>query len=91
MKNVRNRGFEHHGNTEHCSALARGFREVRDAIVVRIVDGHRVTVYESGLVEPFELVTCGVRRIGQVAKLLRTRAFGSGTARRRRCRNVVSK
>ena len=50
------------------------FGEVRDAIVVRIVDGRRVTVYRSDLVELLGLITCGVRGIGQVAKLLGARA-----------------
>ena len=69
------------------------FREVRDAIVVRIVDGRRVTIYRSGLVELFGLIPWYVRGIGQEAKLpgaraevRLTRAFGSGKARRRRCR-----
>ena len=74
MRNVRTRGFKHCGNTERSSVLACGFREVRDAIVVRIVDGRRVTVYRSGLVELLGLITCGVRGIGQAAKLLAARA-----------------
>ena len=60
--------------------------------MVRVVDGRRVTVYRSGLAKLFGLITCGVHRIGQVAKLLGARAevrltpaFGSGKARRRRC------
>ena len=53
--------------------------------MVRIVNGRRVTVHRSDLVELFGLMTCGVRGIGQVAKLLAARAevrltcaFGSG-------------
>ena len=51
LRNERNRGFKHSGNNEQSSVLACGFRDVRDAIVVRIVVGRRVTVYRSGLVE----------------------------------------
>ena len=40
--------------------------------MVRIVGGRRVTVYKSDLV--VGLITCGVRRIGQVAKLFGARA-----------------
>ena len=92
MRNVRNRGLTHCGNTEQSSVLACGFREVTGFIVVGMVDGRRVTVHRSGLVELLGLKTCGVRGISQVAKLLGaraevrlTRAFGSGRARRRRC------
>ena len=87
-RNVRNRGFLHCGNTEQSSVLACNFRDVRDVIVVRIVDGCRVSVCRSDLVELYGLITCGVRGIGQVTKLLAaraevrlTRAFGSGTVR----------
>ena len=82
------RAFKHRGNTEQSSVLACGFREARDAIVVRVVDGRRVTVYRNDLVELFGLITCGVRGIGKVARLLGaragvrlTRAFGSGEVR----------
>ena len=34
----------------------------------------RNTLYRSGLVKLFGLITCGVRRIGQVARLLGARA-----------------
>ena len=88
MKNARNRGFKHCGNIEQSSVLACGFREVTDAIVVRIVNGRRVTVYRSGLVVLLGLITCLETGLGQVAKLYRgraevrlTRAFGSGRAR----------
>ena len=75
MRNVRNRGFKHCNGTPNWSAsLACDFWEVRDAIVVRIVDGRRVTVHRSDLVELFVLITCGVCGIGQVAKLLAARA-----------------
>ena len=81
-------GFTHCGNTEQSSASACGFREVRDAIVVWIGDGRRVTVHRNGFLELLGLITCGVRGIGQVAILLAarvgvrmTRAFGSGKAR----------
>ena len=45
-----------------------------------------VSVCRSNLVELFGLITCGVRGVGQVAKLARAevhliRAFGSGKAR----------
>ena len=73
MRNFRNRGFKHCGNTEQSSVLVCGFREVRDAIVVRIGDGRRVTVYRSDLVELFGL-TCVRTALGQVAKLLGGRA-----------------
>ena len=75
------------------SVLACGFQEVRDAIVVQIFNGRRVTVYRSGLVELFGLITCQVRGIGQVARLpgaraevRLTRALWSGKPRRRWCR-----
>ena len=74
MINVRNRGIKHCGNTEQSSVLACGFQEVRDAIVVRIADGRRATVHRSGLVGLPAFITCGVRGIGQVAKLLGARA-----------------
>ena len=83
MRNVRNRGFTYCGTAEHSSVLACGFREVRDATVVWIVDGRRVTVHESGLVGLLGLTTCGVRGVGQVAKLLGARA--EMRTRRRRC------
>ena len=61
--------------------------------MVRIVDGRRVSVYRSSLVELLGLITCVETGLGRVAKLLGaraevrlTRAFGSGTVRRRRCR-----
>ena len=61
--------------------------------MVRIVDRRRVPVHRSDLVQLFGLIACGVRGIGQVAKLLvtraevrLTRAFGSGTVRQGRCR-----
>ena len=73
MRNVRNRGSKHCGNTEQSSVLACGFREVRDAFVVRIVDGRRV-VCRSGLVELLGLITCVETGLGQVAKLLGARA-----------------
>ena len=88
MRNLRNRGFKHCGNTEQSSVLVCGFREVRDAIVVRIVEWRRVRVYRSDLVELCGLITCVRTALGQVAKLLGaraevrlTRAFGSGKAR----------
>ena len=53
--------------------------------MVRIVNGRRVTVHRSGFVGLLGLITCGMRGISQVAKLLRARAevrlthaFGSG-------------
>ena len=49
--------------------VVRGFREVGD-IVVRIVDERRVIIRGSVLVELVGHTTCGVRGIGQVAKLL---------------------
>ena len=61
--------------------------------MVRIVDKRRVSDHRSDLVELFGLITCGVRGIGQVPKLLAARAelrlvraFGSGTVRQGRCR-----
>ena len=57
MRNVRNRGFTHCENIELASVLVRGFREVGD-IVVRIVDGRRVIIHGSILVELFGLKTC---------------------------------
>ena len=66
---VRNRGFKHCENTEQCSALVRGLREVGD-ILVRIVDERRVIIHGIILVDLFGLITCGVRGVGQVAKLL---------------------
>ena len=74
MRNVRNRGLTHCGNTEQSSVLACGFREVTSVIVVRIVDGRRVTVHRSGLVGLLGLITCGARGISQVAELLGARA-----------------
>ena len=76
-RNVRNRGFQLCGHTEQSSVLTCGFREVRDVIVVRIVDGRRATVCRSNLVELFGLITCGVRGIGQKAKLPAARAGGA--------------
>ena len=62
--------------------------------MVRIVDGRRVSVCRSSLVELFGLITCGVRGIGEVDKLPAaraevrwTRVFGSGTLRQGRCRH----
>ena len=64
------------------------FFEVRDAIVVRVVDGRRVTVHRSGLVELLGLISCertGLSHIARFngirAEVLLTRAFGSGGAR----------
>ena len=68
VRYVRHKGFRLCGNTERSSALACDFREVRDVIVVRIVDGRRVSVCRSNLVELLGLLSCGVRGIGQVAK-----------------------
>ena len=51
------------------SVLACGLREVRD-IMVRIVDGRRVNIHGSDLVELFGLITCEEDGRGQVAKLL---------------------
>ena len=89
-RNVRHRGFQHCGDTDQSSVLARDFREVRDVVVVRIVDRRRVSVCGSNLVELLGLMTCGVRGIGQVAKLPAARAevrltgaFASGTVRQR--------
>ena len=80
MRNARNRGFKHCGNTEQSSVLSCGFREVRDAVVVQIVDGD--------LVRLLGLLTRVETGLGKVAKLLGaraevrlTRASGSGTAR----------
>ena len=102
MRYEQNRGFKHCGNNEQYSVLACGFREVRDAIVVRIVDGRRVIVHWTDLVELFGIITCGETRLGQVAKLhgaraevRLTRAFGSGRPRQngadRNVGKVVSK
>ena len=44
--------------------------------MVRIVDRRRVTDHRSDLVQLFGLITCGVRRIGQVAQTPR-RSCGS--------------
>ena len=81
------------GNTEQSSVLACDFREVKDVSVVRIVDWRRVSIYRSNIVELFGLITSGVRRIGQVAKLPAARAevrliraFGSGEVWHRMCR-----
>ena len=86
MRNGRNIGFKHCGNTEQSSV-----REVRDAIVVRIVVGVVSPSTEVVLSGCCGLITCGVRGIGEVAKLpgaraevRLTRACGSGKARRRR-------
>ena len=51
------------------SVLACGLREVRD-IMVRIVDGRRVNIHGSDLVELFGLITCEEDGRGQVDKLL---------------------
>ena len=56
MRNLRNRGFKHCGNTEQSSVLVCGFREARDAVVVWIVEWRRVTVHRSDLVELFGLM-----------------------------------
>ena len=48
--------------------LACDFGEVRDITVVRIVDGRRVSVHRSDLVELFGLITCVETGRGQVAK-----------------------
>ena len=69
MRNAQNRGFKHCGNTELSSVLVRGFREFRD-IVVRIVDGRRVIIHGSFLVELLRLITCVGDGLGQVAKQL---------------------
>ena len=69
MRNVQNRGSKHCGNTELCSVVVRGFREVGE-MVVRIVDERRVIIHGSILVELFGLITCGGVGLGQVAKLL---------------------
>ena len=70
MRNVRNRGFKHCGNTEQSSVLACGFLEVRDFIEVWIVNEHRVIVHRSDLVELVGLITCVEGGLGQIAKLL---------------------
>ena len=44
LRNVRDEGYHHCGSSEQSSVLACEFRGVRDAIVVRIVDGRCVTV-----------------------------------------------
>ena len=79
-------------NTEQPIVLACDFREVREVIEVRIVDGRSVSVCTSSLVELFGLITFGMRGIGQVATLPAaraevrlTRVFGSGTIRQK-CR-----
>ena len=78
MRNVRNRGFKHCGKPDQSSVLACRFREVRDAIVVRIVTGRRVTVYRSDLVELLGLITCLVEwdRPGSQTRGGVTRASG---------------
>ena len=50
MRNVKNRGFKHCGNTKLSNVLVRGFREVGE-IVVRIVDEHLVIIHGSDLDE----------------------------------------
>ena len=84
MRSVQNRGFKHCGNPALSGALACDFREVGDT-VVWTVDGRRVIVHGSFLIELLELITCVENGLGQVAKLLvagaevrLTRAFGSG-------------
>ena len=52
MRNVQKRGFKHCENTELSSVLAYGFREVGE-IVVQILDGRRVIVHGSDLVQLF--------------------------------------
>ena len=69
MRNAQNRGFKHCVNTELAGVLVRGLREVGD-LVVRIVDERRVIIHGSDLFELVGIITCGVRGIGQVAKLL---------------------
>ena len=68
MRNVRNKGFKHCGNTELSSVLARGFREVGE-IVVRVVDEHRVIIHGIILVKLGGLITCVCIWLGQLAKL----------------------
>ena len=68
MRNARNRGFKHCGDTEVSGVLVRGFREVGE-IVVRIVDEHRVIIHRSDLVELFGLITCVCIWLDPVAKL----------------------
>ena len=53
--------------------------------MVWIVDGRRVIIRRNHLVRLVGLMTCGVRQVGHVAKVIltvsevhRTRAFGSG-------------
>ena len=50
LRNVLNKGSQHCGNTEQSSVLACDFREVRDVIVVRIVDHRLQEVEEEGKV-----------------------------------------
>ena len=45
-------------HTELAGVLVRGFREVGDVIVVRIVDERRVIIHGSILVELLRLTTC---------------------------------
>ena len=56
--------------------------------MVRIVDGRRVTVYRSSLVELLGLITCGRTGLGHIARfngtraeVRLTRAVGPGRAR----------
>ena len=49
-----------------------GFWEIRDTVVVWIVDGRRVIICSDYLVGRLVLITCEVERLGQVVKLLVT-------------------
>ena len=55
MRNLRNRGSKHCGNTELSSVLVSEFREVGE-IVVRIVDEYRVIIHGSDLIELFGFI-----------------------------------
>ena len=59
-------------NIEPSSVLVCGFRDVRDAIVVWIVDGRRVIIRTNHLVKLVGLITCGMGHVGHVAKVLLT-------------------
>ena len=74
--------FTHCRNTEPSSVLVCCFWEVTDTVVVWIVDGRRVIIRRNHLVRLVGLMTCGVRQVGHVAKVIltvsevhRTRAF----------------
>ena len=69
MRNVQKRGFKHCENTELSSVLAYGFREVGE-IVVQIVDGCRVIVHGSDLVQLFWARNLCWGRLDQIARLL---------------------